>query len=93
LPDIRINTLKNRLTIVSNNWIPTDIPVFVRKLEAACLVLVPGFTCRAIVPYGSPENRRDGDFLRYTTDLITAYGAGKIVFLKGADAPRNRCAS
>lgn len=84
LPDIRINKLKNRLYIFLQDWIPTEMPVFVRKLELACLALIPGFTCLAVIPPSGLDHRRDRDLLGNTTDLISVYGARKVVCVKAA---------
>lgn len=85
MPDIRINKLKNRLYIFLQDWIPTEMPVFVRKLELACLALIPGFTCLAVIPPSGLDHRRDRDLLGNTTDLISAYGARKVVCVNAAD--------
>jgi hypothetical protein len=79
LPDIRINKLKNRLYIFLHVWIPSELPGFVRKLESACLALIPGFTCLAVIPSSGLDHRRDRDFFSSTMDLISAYGAKKVV--------------
>jgi len=84
LPDIRINKLKNRLYIFLQDWIPTELPGFVRKLESACLALIPGFTCLAVIPSSGLDNRRDRDFFSNTMDLISAYGAKKVVCVNAA---------
>jgi hypothetical protein len=84
LPDIRINKLKNRLYIFLQVWMPTELPVFVRKLESACLALIPGFTCLAVIPSSGLDHRRDRDLFSNTMDLISAYGAKKVVCVKAA---------
>jgi len=84
LPDIRINKLKNRLYIFLQVWIPTELPAFVRKLESACLALIPGFTCLAVIPSSGFDHRRDQDLFSNTMDLISAYGAKKVVCVKAA---------
>jgi len=84
LPDIRINKLKNRLYIFLQVWIPTELPAFVRKLESACLALIPGFTCLAVIPSSGLDHRRDQDLFSNTMDLISAYGAKKVVCVKAA---------
>ena len=84
LPDIRINKLKNRLYIFLQVWIPTERPAFVRKLESACLALIPGFSCLAVIPSSGLDHRRDQDFFNNTMDLISAYGAKKVVCVKAA---------
>jgi hypothetical protein len=84
LPAIRINKLKNRLFIFLQVWIPTERLAYVRKLESACLALIPGFTCLAVIPSGGLDNRRDRDLFSNTIDLISAYGAKKVVCVKAA---------
>ena len=84
MPDIRINKLKNRLYIFLQVWIPTELPAFVRKLESACLALIPGFTCLAVIPSSGLDHRRDRDLFSNTMDLISAYGAKKVVCVKAA---------
>ena len=84
MPDIRINKLKNRLYIFLHAWIPTELPGFVRKLESACLALIPGFTCLAVIPSSGFDHRRDRDFFSNTMDLISAYGAKKVVCVNAA---------
>jgi hypothetical protein len=79
LPDIRINKLKNRLYIFLHVWIPTELPGFVRKLESACLALIPGFTCLAVIPSNGLDLRRDREYFSNTLALISAYGAKKVV--------------
>ena len=82
MPDIRINRLKNRLYIFLHVWIPTELPDFVRKLESACLALIPGFTCLAVIPPSGLDHRRDQDLFSNTMDLISAYGAKQVVCVK-----------
>jgi hypothetical protein len=84
LPDIKINQLKNRLYIFLQDGLPTKMPAFVRKLESACLALIPGFTCLAFIPPGGLERRCDRDLFSNATDLATVYGARKVVCLRGA---------
>jgi hypothetical protein len=94
LPDIRINKLKNRLYIFLHVWIPTELPGFVRKLESACLALIPGFTCLAVIPSRGLDHRRERDFFSNTVDLISAYGAKKMVCVTAAgEQPSARLAS
>jgi hypothetical protein len=82
LPDIRINKLKNRLYIFLQVLMPAELPAFVRKLESACLALIPGFTCLAVIPSRGLVHRRDQDLFSNTMDLISTYGAKKVVFVK-----------
>ena len=84
MPDIGINKLKNRLYIFLQVWMPTELPAFVRKLESACLALIPGFTCLAIIPSSGLNHRRDRDLFSNTIDLISAYGAKKVVCVNAA---------
>lgn len=84
MPDIRINKLKNRLYIFLQVWIPTELPDFVRKLESACLALIPGFTCLAVIPPSGLDHRRDRYLFSNTVDLISAYGAKKMVCVNAA---------
>jgi hypothetical protein len=84
LPDIRINKLKNRLYIFLHGWIPTELPGFVLKLESACLALIPGFSCLAVIPSSGLDHRCNRDFFSNTMDLISAYGAKKVVCVNAA---------
>ncbi|MGW8187004.1 MAG: hypothetical protein ACWGNK_07050 [Desulfobacterales bacterium] len=85
MPDIRINKLKNRLYIFLQIWIPTELPGFVRKLESACLALIPGFSCLAVISSSGLDHRRERDFFSNTMDLISVYGAQKVVCVNAAD--------
>ncbi|MFZ0243821.1 MAG: hypothetical protein WAL90_19430 [Desulfobacterales bacterium] len=91
MQDIRINKLRNRLYIYFQNRIPAQVPVFVRKLEESCQALIPGFTCLAVIPLNGFECRSSRDFFIHTTDLISAYGAKKMVCVRVAgSAPCGR---
>ncbi len=94
MQEIRINKLRNRLYVLFQERMPAQVPAFVRKLEAACRALVPGFTCLAVIPedgLGCPCSR---DFFIHTADLISAYGARKMVCVRDeGPAPRRRRAA
>ena len=63
---------------------PTELPDFVRTLESACLALIPGFTCLAVIPSSGLGHRCNRDFFSNTMDLISAYGAKKVVCVNAA---------
>ena len=63
---------------------PTERPGFVRTLESACLALIPGFTCLAVIPSSGLDHRCNRDFFSNTMDLISAYGAKKVVCVNAA---------
>ncbi|MEJ2473187.1 MAG: hypothetical protein P8Y74_04785 [Desulfobacterales bacterium] len=65
-------------------WMPTELPDFVRTLESACLALIPGFTCLAVIPSSGLGHRCNRDFFSNTMDLISAYGAKKVVCVNAA---------
>ncbi|MFZ0614040.1 MAG: hypothetical protein WAM73_17500 [Desulfobacterales bacterium] len=93
MQEIRINRLRNRLYVFFQNRIPAQVPVFVRKLEASCQALIPGFTCLAVIPLDGLGRQSARDFFNHTTDLISAYGASKTVCVRGkAGPPRARLA-
>lgn len=88
MPDIRINKLRNRLTVCFHRQVPSHVPAFVQKLEAACQALVPGFICLAVIPIDGFGRQGGRDFFIHTTDLIAAYGARKMVCVRAAGRVR-----
>lgn len=91
MPDIRINKLRNRLTVFFHRRIPSQVPAFVQNLESACQALVPGFICLAVIPLDGFGRQDDRDFFIHTTDLIAAYGAREMVCVRAAGrVPRGR---
>lgn len=89
MPDVQVNLLKNRLYITLNDWDQGDIPVYVQKIESACKVLVPGFTCVAVLRKNGLLRQVDKDLLFNTTDLISAYGVSKVAYVRENQPEQN----
>jgi len=43
MPNVRINSLKNRLYITLRDWEQADMCAYVQKIESACKELASGF--------------------------------------------------
>ncbi|MBC8431961.1 MAG: hypothetical protein H8D96_08570 [Desulfobacterales bacterium] len=78
MPNIKISGLKNRLYITLRDWEQADMCAYVQKIESACKALASGFTCLLIMQKNGLIRQKDKDLLFNTTDLISAYGAGKV---------------
>jgi len=82
MPDVKVNASKNRLYITLENWDPTHMFAYVQNIESACRVLSSGFSCLMVLRKNGLIHQKDKDLLFSTTDLISAYGAGKVVYVK-----------
>jgi hypothetical protein len=82
MPDIRLNSLKNRLYITLKNWDQINRYTYVQNIESACRTLVFGFTCLIVLKKNGMIRQKDKDLLFSTADLISAYGAAKVVIVK-----------
>lgn len=80
--DIQTNPIKNRLYITLGDKDYIDIPVYVNQIESACKYLAPGFTCVAVLNKKGLIRQKDEDLLFNTADLVYAYGAHKIVYVR-----------
>jgi len=82
MPDVKVNTSKNRLYITLEDWDPTHMLAYVQNIESACRILSSGFSCLMVLRKNGLIHQKDKDLLFSTTDLISAYGAGKVVYVK-----------
>jgi len=82
MPDVKVNACKNRLYITLEDWDPTHMAAYVQNIESACRVLSSGFSCLMVLRKNGLIRQKDKDLLFSTTDLISAYGAGKVVYVK-----------
>ena len=80
--EVRTNPVKNRLYITLGDKDYINIPVYVDQIESACRYLAPGFTCVAVLNKKGLMRQKDQDLLFNTADLIYAYGARKIVYVR-----------
>lgn len=55
---------------------------YVQKIESACQALAPGFTCLFVFRNKGLSHRKNKDLLFNTTDLLSAYGACKIAYVR-----------
>ena len=74
--------MKNRLYITVGDLNQADMRAYVRNIESACNELVSGFTCLIVLQKKGMVRQKDEDFLFSTTDLISAYGAEKIAYVR-----------
>ncbi|MBW1841969.1 MAG: hypothetical protein JRI75_09275 [Deltaproteobacteria bacterium] len=77
--EIEIDQRKNRLYLIMNSSDRVEIKACVEKIEDACKMLVPGFTCIVAFLKNNALKQRDEDLLFHIEDLVYAYGAKKIV--------------
>ncbi len=90
MPAVRINPIKNRLYITLRGRDPVDVNAYVQKIESACNALAPSFTCLLVLETNKMIRQKDKDLLFNTTDLISAYGAGRVVYVgKTKDHPKD----
>jgi DNA-binding LytR/AlgR family response regulator len=83
--DVQTNPVKNRLYITVGDKDYIDLPVYVGQIESACRYLAPGFTCVAVLNKEGLIRQKDEDLLFNTADLVYAYGARKIVYVRKTD--------
>ncbi|MFC1828687.1 hypothetical protein ACFL0O_03630 [Thermodesulfobacteriota bacterium] len=77
--EIDIDQRKNRLYLIMNSSDRVEIKSCVEKIEEACKILVPGFTCIVAFLKNGALKQRDEDLLFHIEDMIYAYGAKKVV--------------
>lgn len=77
--EIVIDQRKNRIYLSIGAYDTAEIKTCVKKIEDACRVLVPGFTCIVDFLKNGSFKQVHGDLLFHIEDLIYAYGAKKIV--------------
>ncbi|MBC8431949.1 MAG: hypothetical protein H8D96_08505 [Desulfobacterales bacterium] len=82
MPNVRINGLKNRLYITLRDWEQADMFAYVQKIESACKALASGFTCLLVLQKNGLIHQKNKDLLFSTTDLISAYGASKVAYVR-----------
>ncbi|HUV76543.1 MAG TPA: hypothetical protein VMW06_00665 [Desulfobacterales bacterium] len=82
MPDVKVNVFKNRLYISIEDRDQTNMFTYVQNIESACRVLSSGFSCLMVLRKNGLIHQKDKDLLFSTTDLISAYGAGKVVYVK-----------
>lgn len=80
--DVQINPVKNRLYITLRDLDYTHMEAYVSKIEKACKLLAAGFTCLTVLKRQGAVRQNEDDLLFNTTDLVYAYGAGKIAHVK-----------
>ena len=80
--DIQTNPIKNRLYITLGDKDYIDVPMYVNQIESACRYLAPGFSCVAVLNKKGLIRQKDEDLLFNTADLVYAYGARKIVYVR-----------
>jgi hypothetical protein len=80
--DVRTNPVKNRLYITFGDKDYIDLPMYVDQIESACRYLAPGFTCVAVLDKEGLIRQKEEDLLFNTVDLVYAYGARKIVYVR-----------
>lgn len=83
---VRTNNLKNRLYITLKDWDPVNRSAYVQDIESACRDLVFGFSCLIVLTKNGLVRQIDKDLLFCTTDLISAYGAAKVVVVRKPSA-------
>ena len=82
MPNVKINALKNRLYITLRDWEQADMRAYVQKIESACQALSPGFTCLFVLHKKGLIHQKNKDLLFRTTDLLSAYGASKVAYVR-----------
>ena len=82
MPDVKVSASENRLYIILEDWDPANMLAYVQNIESACRVLSSGFSCLMVLRKNGLIRQKDKDLLFSTTDLISAYGAGKVVYVK-----------
>ncbi|MBU0986824.1 MAG: hypothetical protein KKH68_06180 [Proteobacteria bacterium] len=89
MPKVTIDILKNRLYLTIKDWDHSDMAAYVQDIEAACNALFFGFTCLIVLRKKGAVRQKDLDLLFRTTDLISAYGAVRLVVVNDshADSP------
>ena len=80
--DVHINPIKNRMYIILKDGIKNDMKEYVDKIENACEDLPFNFSCVVVLDKKGIVRQSDIDLLFNTMDLIYAYGAGRIIFVR-----------
>ena len=81
MPAVRSNPIKNRLYITLRGRDKADMVDYVQKIESACKALAPSFTCLLVLQTTGMIRQKDKDLIFKTTDLISAYGAGRVAYV------------
>ena len=79
---VHINPLKNRMYITLRDGNKSDITAYVNTIENACGDLPYNFSCVVVFDKKEIIRQSDIDLLFNTMDLIYAYGAGRIIFVR-----------
>jgi hypothetical protein len=80
--DVHINPIKNRMYIILKGGIKNGMKEYVDKIENACEDLPFNFSCVVVLDKKGIVRQSDIDLLFNTMDLIYAYGAGRIIFVR-----------
>ena len=80
--DVHINPIKNRMYITLKGGIKNDLKEYVDKIENACEDLPFNFSCVVVLDKKGIVRQSDIDLLFNTMDLIYAYGADRIIFVR-----------
>ena len=80
--DVHINPIKNRMYIILKDGIKNDMKEYVDKIENACEDMPFNFSCVVVLDKKGIVRQSDIDLLFNTMDLIYAYGAGRIIFVR-----------
>lgn len=79
---VQINPLKNRMYIILKDGNTSDIRGYVNTIENACEDLPYNFSCVVVLDKKGIVRQSDIDLLFNTMDLIYAYGADRIIFVR-----------
>ena len=79
---VHINPVKNRMYIILKDGNTSDIRAYVNTIENACGDLPYNFSCVVVLEKKGIIRQSDIDLLFNTMDLIYAYGAGRIIFVR-----------
>jgi len=80
--DVQINPIKNRLYINFGDGDYIDNTAYVNAIENACRNLAFNFSCVAVLNKKGIVCQSDIDLLFNTVDLVSAYGADKIILVR-----------
>ncbi len=79
---VHINPIKNRMYVILKDGNTIDTSVYVNAIENACGNLVYSFSCVVVLDKKGIVRQGDIDLLFNTVDLIYAYGADRIIFVR-----------
>lgn len=80
--DVQINPIKNRLYINFGDGDYIDNTAYINAIENACRKLGFNFSCVAVLNKKGIVCQSDIDLLFNTVDLVSAYGADKIILVR-----------